>query len=264
MPLLAQSGLRMQFFPNLEWRSLPERRRERSLVEVIELSPDRHSVGKPGDLDLGAVEEIGDVVRGGLSIDSGIEREHELGDRRILSTRNKCIDREVLRADTIERRQGAAEHVVARIDGTGALERPEIRHIRDHDDDRRIAPWVGANGAGVATVNIPANFADLDLFQRGLDSRAQRRHDLLAFLDEKQRNPSRRAGPQSRQSREQLDQTLDFRAGRGRCHQPTVFRTASFRAATAASINDFNDLALLKVALEAELPPTCHRLAPPP
>ena len=97
----------------------------------------------------------------------------------------------------------------------GALERPQVGDVGDHDDDGGIAPDVGADRARILGVDISAHPADLDFLERRLHRRGQRRHDLLALLDQKQRGAARRTGTEPRQAREQLDQTLDLGSGGG-------------------------------------------------
>ena len=71
----------------LERRALPDGRRERALVEIIELAADRHAVRKPRHLDIGLVQQVGDVVRRGLAVDGGVEREDHLRHRRSVRAR---------------------------------------------------------------------------------------------------------------------------------------------------------------------------------
>ena len=62
----------------------------------------------------------------------------------------------MLGPDAVERREHAAEDVVARPHRAGALERPEVGDVLDHDDDRRIAPGVAADRAGLGRVDVAA------------------------------------------------------------------------------------------------------------
>src|ERR1700738_1488300 len=98
-----------------------------ALVEVIELATDRHAMGKSRDLDVRALQEVGDIMRRGLPIDSGIERKDDLRDRVILRARYQRLDCEILRANAVKRRKRTAQHVVARVERMGAFERPQIR-----------------------------------------------------------------------------------------------------------------------------------------
>ena len=58
---------------------------------------------KPRDLDVGVLQQIGDVVRGRLAIDRRVEGEDKLDDALAVCARHQRIDRQVLRADAVER-----------------------------------------------------------------------------------------------------------------------------------------------------------------
>src|SRR5258707_8297389 len=51
---------------------------ERAVVEVVELAADRHTLGEPRELDPAAGEALGEIMRGGLTLDRGVERQDEL------------------------------------------------------------------------------------------------------------------------------------------------------------------------------------------
>jgi hypothetical protein len=191
-------------------------------------------VREPRHLHIRILQQVGDVVGGGLPVDRRVEREDHLGHRRIVRARDQRIDGEVLRADAVERRQRAAEHVIARVDGMRALERPQVGDVGDHHDDRGLAARVGAHRARVLGVDVAAGPADLDLLERGCERLPERRHDLLALLDQKERSAARRARPEPGQARQQLDQAFDFGTGDGGGHGWEVIRTTSSRAAAAA------------------------------
>ena len=104
-------------------------------------------------------QAVGDVVGGGLALDRGIERDDDLAQPRPRATRaTKRSMVEIVRADAVERRQRAAEHMVAGIDDAGALQRPEVGDILDHDDQ---GPRRGAGRAqivqGSTRVDIAAD-----------------------------------------------------------------------------------------------------------
>src|SRR3712207_2278020 len=98
--------------------------------------------------------------------------------------------------------------MVAGPHGPGALEGPEIRHVLDHDDDRRVAAGIAAHGAGLGGVDVAAGAAYDDALARDLQGLGQGAEELLALLDEVQRRAPRRAGTEPRQAGEELDQAL--------------------------------------------------------
>ena len=71
--------------------------------------------------------------------------------------RDQPVDREILGADAVERRQRAAEHVVAAAKRAGAFERPEIGELLDDADRRAVAPRVAADRARLDRVEIAAD-----------------------------------------------------------------------------------------------------------
>ena len=100
---------------------------------------------------------------------------------------------------------------------------------------RGIAPRVGAHRARILAVDIAADLADRDLLHRGLQRGGERRHQLLAPLDERERGATRRARPEPRQAGQELDQTFDFRTGDGGGHRADVFRVSRAFAVTLTS-----------------------------
>ena len=99
----------------LKRRPAPDRRRQRAFIEIIELAADRHAMCKPRHGDVRVVQQVGDVVRRGLAVDRGVERQHDLLHLGIVRARDQRIDGQFRRADAVERRQRAAEHVIARV-----------------------------------------------------------------------------------------------------------------------------------------------------
>jgi hypothetical protein len=65
------------------------------------------------------------------------------------------IDSQVLRTDTIERRQRGTRNVIETIRSMSAFKRPQIGDIRHYHDDRGIAPRVSADGAGFCVSMLP-------------------------------------------------------------------------------------------------------------
>jgi len=132
------------------------------------------------------------------------------------SSTQEARDVEVVGPDAVERREHATQHVEARLGGAGALERPEVADILDHDDHRGVAPRVGADRAGIAGVEVAAGAAGHHAL-RGLAHRAgERQQQLVALLHQRQHRAPRRARPQPGKPRQQLDQALEFGPGQAR------------------------------------------------
>ena len=95
-------------------------------------------------------------MRRALALDRRAQRQDDFRHSGVAGALHQRIDGQVIRSDTIERRQDSAEHVIARIDGVCPLERPKIGDVR-HDHDRRcIASRIGAQRARILRVDIAA------------------------------------------------------------------------------------------------------------
>jgi hypothetical protein len=135
------------------------------------------------------------------------------------SSGDSVRDGEVVGADAVERRQRAAQHVIEPVDDRGALQRPEIAHLLHHADQRAVARLVAAQRAWALRIDIAANFAVEDGVARLGERGRQGIEQLLLLLDEMQRRAPRRARPEPRQPRQELDQTLDLGACRRARHR---------------------------------------------
>ena len=76
----------------LKQRPLLDRRRQRALVEIIEFAADRHAVREPRHLHVRVLQQFGDVVRGGLAVDGGVERQDHFLHLAAVRARNERVD----------------------------------------------------------------------------------------------------------------------------------------------------------------------------
>ena len=126
-----------------------------AIVEIVELAADRDTLGQARQLDPAAGEAVGKVMRGGLALDGGVQRQDQF--LAGFDAGDEPVDRQILGTDPVERRQGSAEHVIPAAKGAGALERPEIGQILDDADRGTVAPRVAADGARLDGVEIAAD-----------------------------------------------------------------------------------------------------------
>ena len=82
-------------------------------------------------------------------MDGGVDGEDDLANLARGDARDEALDVQIVGADAVERRQRAAEHVVAGAECCGALQRPQVGDILDDDQCGRIAARVGADRAGI-------------------------------------------------------------------------------------------------------------------
>jgi hypothetical protein len=100
---------------------------------------------EPRYLHVGIAQQVGDVVRRGLAIDSGAECKHDLFYVRLMRTAYERRNIQIVRSDAVERRERAAEHVITPVYRACTLQRPEIGDILDRDKQRRIARMIRAD-----------------------------------------------------------------------------------------------------------------------
>src|SRR5205823_13846650 len=75
------------------------------------LPPALHSFPTRRSSDLaGAGEPVRHIMRGGLALDGGVERQDQLLDFATGRPRDQRVDAKILGSDTLERRERAAEH----------------------------------------------------------------------------------------------------------------------------------------------------------
>ena len=93
-------------------------------------------------------------------------------------------DGEVIGPDTVERRQGAAKHVITPVDDGGALKRPKVAHLLHHADEGGVARLVAAQRARAMRIDIAACLAGENSVARLGQGNRQRLEQLLLLLDE--------------------------------------------------------------------------------
>ena len=169
---------------------------------------------QPRDADALSFEKLGHVMRRGLAIDRGVQRQDDLADAASLDPRDQGRNVQIVRRDPVNGGENPAKHMIAAAKCAPTLQRPEIRHILHHADERIIAPVGLTHRAGLDRVEIPADLAPLDLLARLCQRVGQRFQQCVTTLQQEQGNAPRRAGPEARQARDQLNQAKDFRTGR--------------------------------------------------
>jgi hypothetical protein len=160
-------------------------------------------------------------MRRGLAVHGRVDRQDHLGDLASRTATHQRIDVEILRPDAIERRQRAAQHMIARPDRAGPLQRPKIRDVLDHDDRLLVARDIGADRAGIRRIDVAADGAGEDPLGRDRHRAGQRHQKLVLLLDQRQRRAPGRTRPKPRQPRQQLDQAFDLGTGSAAGHFST-------------------------------------------
>ena len=74
--------------------------------------------------------------------------------------------------------------MVAGVERAGALQRPQIGNVLDHDQQALLAARIGADGARVAGIDVAASGADHDGFHRHVHGLGQGAEQFVLLLDE--------------------------------------------------------------------------------
>ena len=127
-------------------------------------------------------------MRGGLAVDGGVDRENGLADislarLALADAVEQPGDIDIIRPNAVERRQHAAEHMIARGHEPRALQRPKVRDRLDDQQYAGVASRVLTDRAGVDRVYIAADGAGEDALIGDLHRLAQRPQQFLAFFD---------------------------------------------------------------------------------
>ena len=123
-------------------------------------------------------------------------------------------DVEVLGVDAVDRRQRAAEHVVAAVELARALDRDHVARLLDHADRGGLAALVLADAAGGLGGEVEADLALPDGLLDLADRVGQRERLLVGDAQDVEGEPLRRALPDAGQAGELGDQAVDGAANK--------------------------------------------------
>src|SRR6185503_4182932 len=79
--------------------------------------------------------------------------------RAVGDTRHQLLEAQLVRAQSLERRQPAAQDVIAPAVAAGALDRAHVRRLLDDAQQGGVAPWIAADGARIVLGEVSARSA---------------------------------------------------------------------------------------------------------
>ena len=120
----------------------------------------------------------------------------------------QLADPQLLGADTVQRRQQAAQHLIAPRKKAAALQRPEIGDIGNHTKEGRIALRIAADATGGFNVEIAAASAFDEAVGDARHRVGQGAHQRLPVLHQIKQDAPRRTRPEARKPRQKRRQIL--------------------------------------------------------
>src|SRR5680860_1553187 len=117
------------------------------LVGILEVTAYRQSTSKSRHAQPHRFEQPREIGRGGLPLEVRVRRQDDFGDHPIGQACHQLADAQVVRADPLDRRDRATEHVVAATELAGAFDRDDVLGLLHDTDHRKVPPRVTTDPA---------------------------------------------------------------------------------------------------------------------
>src|SRR6185312_13573126 len=183
-----------------------ERMRQRTAIDVLQLTADGHAVRDPAGTQSAASGELREEMRRGLSLDGRIGREDQLADRALLEKGLELANAELLRADAVERRQVTHQHEVTPAVTARLLDGDHIGR-RLHDAQKRGLPLRrGADRAQLLLGEHAATAAAHHRSQRAVERLRERARRGARVLQEMKGHALSRLRPDTRERTQGFDE----------------------------------------------------------
>ena len=112
-------------------RASRERAVQRELIRVLEAAARGQALRDARDGDGKGLEQFRDIVCRRIALHIRAEREDDFGKMCVLHACDQRRDAQIVRTDVIERRDAAAECVIASAEDARALQRQDVRRLFD-------------------------------------------------------------------------------------------------------------------------------------
>ena len=134
-------------------------------VGVFDVAAGWDAGGDPGDLYgvaglAGVMEGCGQPVGGGFALECGAGGEDDFVDFAALDAGEQVCGAELVRADAVQRREGAVEDVVDALVAAGAFDGLDAGGLFDDADKALVADRAGAVDAGIDVRDVVADGAE--------------------------------------------------------------------------------------------------------
>src|SRR3954451_7344977 len=206
---------------------------EGDLVGVLEVAADRQPAREAGHPQTHRLDQPGEVGRRGFALEVGVGGQDQLRHGTVSQAGHQLTNPEVVRADSFDRRDRTAEHVVATAELAGALDSDDVLRLLDDTDDGRVAPWVAADAALLALRHVAAHDAEADLVLAFGECRYQPAYVAVFRGEQVERDALRALGPDAGQPAELVDEVLN----RSFVHRVAVYRPGRPRPPPKPPVN---------------------------
>src|SRR4030066_26823 len=109
-----------------------QRTRQRAAISGLKFAPYGHPIGDARGADIAGMRQLADVVRSGFALDRQVGGENDFFHLPFVEQRLKTMDADLVRPDSIERRQPSHEHEIVSMVGTGLLDGRKMGRGPDH------------------------------------------------------------------------------------------------------------------------------------
>src|SRR5680860_93892 len=179
------------------------------LVGILEVTAYRQSTSKSRHAQPHRFEQPREIGRGGLPLEVRVRRQDDFGDHPIGQACHQLADAQVVRADPLDRRDRATEHVVAATELAGAFDRDDVLGLLHDTDHRKVPPRVTTDPALLILRHVAADRAELHpVFHLGQDM-GEPTYVRRVCRQDVERDALRALGSHARESPQLVDQVLD-------------------------------------------------------
>ena len=199
------------------------------LVGILEIATNGEPGGEPRDPQIQMHHHARKVGGRRLPLEIRIGRNDHLGDNTVGEALHQLTDAQIIRSDSVNRADRAAEHVIEPPELAGALDCHDILRLLDHTNRGGRSPWVAADVAELLLGHVAADVAKTHLLLHRHEHLGKAGDIESLGLEDVERDALRRLRTYSGQSPQFVDQFLDYSVVHAYCS------LGATRGATACS-----------------------------
>ena len=160
-------------------------------IGVMEFISRRHTTSKSRDCYSKILKSTVDIICCSISFHRRRQCKHHLVNRFIMNTLHKAFDCQVIRSDSIYRRNNTAKHMVKSTELLSCLDAHHVPHVLNHADCVLVSRVVRTNRTNILIRNHAARAAITDIVSELVDGRREMMDVLLRLTQKVERKPER-------------------------------------------------------------------------